>query len=173
MSRLACLLVVLALLAGQAAAWPQDKPPAPPSKVPDGVYLVQRDSLKEKELLPLKDTEVLLVNRHRYVKKDENEPLRFLVVRSARDVELALAGAPKLIKEETKIVGILLKLQPKPALALERLTRENLGREVTIVLGGEPVTMHKIRDVIKGGDVQITNCVPGAAEYLFKQLQAH
>src|SRR5438105_2101668 len=40
---------------------------APRAKVSDGVYAVQRDALAEKEVLPLKDGEVLLVHRHRYL----------------------------------------------------------------------------------------------------------
>ena len=59
MSRPACLLATVLLLAGQAAAWPQDKPPVPRKKLPDGVYAVRRDSLKEKSVLPLGDGPVL------------------------------------------------------------------------------------------------------------------
>jgi hypothetical protein len=33
--------------------------------------------------------------------------------------------------------------------------------------------MHKVREVIKGGDVQITCCAVGAANYLLERLQAH
>ena len=66
---------------------------------------------------------------------------------------------------------ILLKLQPKAATALERLTSERIGREIAIVLRGDVVTMHKIRTVIKGGEVQITSCAAGAADYLLEQLQ--
>jgi hypothetical protein len=33
--------------------------------------------------------------------------------------------------------------------------------------------MHKIREVIKGGEVQISSCAAGAAKYLLEQLQAH
>src|SRR5262249_8088687 len=68
---------------------------------------------------------------------------------------------------------ILLKLQPKAATALERFTADRLGRQITIILGGEVVTMHKIREVIKGGDVQITSCAVGAANYLLEQLQTY
>jgi preprotein translocase subunit SecD len=50
--------------------------------------------------------------------------------------------------------------------------RHHLGRQITIVLGEEVVTMHKIREVIKGGDVRITSCAAGAAGYLLEQLQA-
>ena len=85
---------------------------------------------------------------------------------------LDLAGEPKAVKEGAEVVRILLKLKPQAATALERLTRDHLGRQVTIVVGGEVVTMHKVREVIKGGDVQITSCAAGAAKYLLEQLQA-
>ena len=95
------------------------------------------------------------------------------MVRTVADVELDLAGDPKAVKEGDEVVRILLKLEPKAATALEHLTRNPDGREVAIVLGGEVVTVHKIRDTIRGGEVQITSCAGGAASYLFKQLQSH
>jgi preprotein translocase subunit SecD len=146
-----------------------------PDKLPDGVYAVRRDSLKKEDVLPLKvkEGEVLVVHNHRYLKKDRTEPPRFVVVGSAPEVALDLAAAPRAIKEGKEVVRIELKLQPKAATALERLTRDRLGRQVAIVLGGEVVTMHKVRAVIKGGEVQITSCAAGAADYLLGQLEAH
>jgi preprotein translocase subunit SecD len=92
---------------------------------------------------------------------------------SAPDIVLDLAGEPKAVKEGTEVLRMFLKLQPKAATALERLTRDRLGRQVTIVVGGEVVTMHKIREIIKGGEMQITCCAAGAANYLLEQLEAH
>jgi preprotein translocase subunit SecD len=173
MSRSTCLLATILLLGNHGTVCSQDKTPAVPKKPPDGLYLVERDSLKEKDVLPLKTNEVLVVNHHRYVKKEDNEPRRFVVVHSAPDVSLDLAAEPKAVKEGAEVVRILLKLQSKAATALERLTRDYLGRQIAIVLNGEVVTMHKVRGVIKGGDVQITSCAAGAAGYLLEQLQAH
>jgi hypothetical protein len=172
MRRCPCLVAGLLVIATYAPASAQDKAPPSP-RLPDGVYAVLRDSLQEKDLHPLKHGEVLLVHQHRYLAKDAKEPPRFLVVRGATDVELALAGEPKAVKEGKEVVRILLKLKLQAAAALERLTADRLGRQVTIVLGGEVVTMHKIREVIKGGEVQITSCAAGAANYLLEKLQAH
>ena len=97
------------------AIWAQNDSPASHKKLPDGVYAVQRDGLKEKGLLPLKDYEVLATHHHRYVKKDENEPPRFLVVRPRPEVPLDLAGEPTIVKDGKEVVRILLKLQPKAA----------------------------------------------------------
>jgi preprotein translocase subunit SecD len=169
----ACVLAALVFCGGHAALSAQDKAPAVSKKLPPGVYRVLRESLKEKDVQPLKDGEVLLVNRHRYLKKDDQGPPQFLVVRSAPDVALDLAGKPKAVKDGEEVGRILLKLQPKAATALENLTSAHLGKQIAIVLDGEVVTMHKIRQVIKGGDVQITSCAAGAANYLLQQLQAH
>lgn len=165
MSRLACTILAVAVL-GSAGAVSWGAEAASPKKNADGVYAVTRDSLKEKDLLPFKAGEKVVVDHHRYVKKAE--PLRYVVVHSAPEVNLDLAGAPK----GGEVVRILLKLQPEAATALERLTRNSRGRQIAIVLGGEVVTMHKVRDVIKGGEVQITSCAEGAAAYLAEQLHA-
>ena len=173
MGRSASFLAAFVVICSSALASSQDRKQESPKKVPDGVYAVSRESLHEKDVLPLEDSEVLVVHRYRYLKTDAKEPPRYLVVRSTPDVELALAGKPKAVKEGEEVVRILLKLQPKAAAALERLTSDRLGRQLAIILGGEVVTTHKIREVVKGGEVQITSCAAGAANYLLEQLQAH
>jgi len=159
----AALLLAACAIASQAAA--------PPRQLPDGVYAVLRDSLTKNEVLPLRSGESLVVHRHRYL-KNADEPPRFVVVGNTPDVLLDLDGQPKAIKDGAEVVGLLLKLRPKAAEALERLTRDRVGGQVAIVIGSEVVTMHKVRGVIKGGEVQITSCAPRAAPYLLQRLQA-
>jgi preprotein translocase subunit SecD len=95
-----------------------------------------------------------------------------VVVGSAPAVKLDLAGEPKAVKEGEDVVRILLKLEPKAAAALEQLTRDRQGQQIAIVVAGDVVTMHKVREIIKGGEVQITSCATGAANYLLEQLRA-
>jgi preprotein translocase subunit SecD len=173
MRRSACLLVAALLIVTHALAWGREQAPKSAKALPDGVYAVLREGLTEKDMLPLQDTEALAVNRHRYLKKDKQEPPRFLVVRGTPDVELNLAGEPKAVEEGGEVVRILLKLQPKAATALERLTTVHREKQIAILIGGEVVTVHKVRNVIKGGDVQITSCAAGGANYLLEQLRVH
>jgi preprotein translocase subunit SecD len=156
-----------------AAAGAQEQTPTAPAKLPNGVYAVLRDSLVEKDLLPLKDGETAIAHDHRYLVQGDREPPRFLVVRSSADVDLDLDGAPNAEQEGNTVVRILLKLQPKAAAALERLTSDQLGQQVAVIVGGDVVTTHKVREVIRRGEVQITSCAAGAADYLLKHLQAH
>jgi len=171
MNRRTCLLTAAVLLGGQAIAWSRHDEPATGKKVADGVYAVLRDSDDEKNVKPLKDGEALVVNRHRYLKTDDKEPPRYLVVHTAPEVPLDLAGEPKADKDGDEVVRVLLKLRPAAATALEKLTRDRQGKQVAIVLDGEVVTVHKVREAIRNGDVQITSCSPGGATYLLKQLQ--
>jgi preprotein translocase subunit SecD len=171
MNRRTCLLTAAALLGIQSTAWTRDRPPTAKSKPDDGVYAVERDGETEKSVLPLKEGEIMLVNRHRYQKNPGTEPPRYLVVRAAPDVALDLAGEAQADKDGDEVVAIRLKLRPKAAAALEKLTRDRRGKQLAIVVGGDVVTVHKVREVIPNGDVQITSCSPGGAEYLLKQLQ--
>src|SRR5262245_27375072 len=142
MFRSVCLLAAALLVGNFLPSWGQEG--APPRKLPGGVYAVLRDGLNEKDVLPLKGGEVLVVNRYRFLKNADREPPRFLVVKSAPDVELALAGEPKAVKEGEGGVRILLKLRPEAAKALERLTTERLNKQVAVILDGEVVTTHKV-----------------------------
>lgn len=142
-------------------------------KTPDGVYAVLRQGTKPADIEPIAAGEAMVVQRFRFVKKDGNEPPRYLAVRNAPDVKLDLAEAPKTEKENGKVSAIFLTLRPDAAKALARLTTDRLGKEVAIVVGGEVATMHKIRTPITGGQAQITSCAEGGADFLLQQLQMH
>jgi preprotein translocase subunit SecD len=165
-----CLLIALFFIGSSGPSPGQDKTPKVPKSPPDGVYAVLRASVKEKDVLPLKAAEVLVVHDYKFLKKDEKGQSLFLVVRTAPDVKLSLVGKPKVVQDGKEAVAIFLKLQPDAAKALEQLTTAHLDKEVAIIVGGEVVTTHKVREAIKGGDVQITSCTARALNYLLEKL---
>lgn len=165
--------VILALVTWAVTAQAQEgKAEKKTNRPADGVYAVLRDSQKKKNVLPLKEGEALVVHYSRYLKATEKETPRHVVVRTVPDVQLDLDGVPRLERRGKDDLRILLKLRPKAAEALKRLTADPAGKQVAIVIGGELVTMHKVREAITTGQVQITSCAPGGAEYLLRQLRA-
>jgi preprotein translocase subunit SecD len=161
---------VSTLLLGAAASSAQDGGQTKDKKLANGIYGVLREGAEEKAILPLKDNEVVAVNNHRFLKKGDKEPPVYLVVRKAPDVPLVLAGEPEVVKDE-KGLQIRLTLHADHAKTMERFTRDSKGGTAAVIIGGEVVTAHKIRDVITGGAVQITNCNEEAGAFLLKQLQ--
>ena len=134
------MLLLTPALEAQAAA--------PPRLLPDGVYAVRRDGITMKAVLPLRSGESLVVHRHRYLLKGDQQPARFVVVRPAPDVALDLDGAPTAIKDGPEVVGIQLQLRPAAATALERLTRDRRGGQVAIVIGDQAAAR---ADTVGGG----------------------
>lgn len=53
---------------------------------------------------------------------------------------------------------------------LEKFTRDNVMKNVAIVIGGKVVTMHKIRVPIIGGKIQVTRCTDHGCEALYTEL---
>lgn len=53
---------------------------------------------------------------------------------------------------------------------LEDFTRAHLDGKVAIVIGGEIVTIHKVRSVIQDGKAQITRCNDDACKTLLLRL---
>jgi hypothetical protein len=149
----------------------QDGGPGAGKKLPSGIYGVAREGLKEKDVQPIKDNETIVVQNHRYLKKDDKEPRVFLVVHRQPDIPLVLSGAPKVVKDEQGGLQIHLKLHPDHAKTMEQFTKDKLGTKVAVIVDGEVVTTHTVRSVITGGELQITNCNKEAGTYLLKKLQ--
>ena len=63
-----------------------------------------------------------------------------------------------------------LELSLDAAGKLEKLTREHLGGRVAFVIDGEPVTLHKIRSVITGGQFRLSRCTDTACRYIYGRL---
>jgi hypothetical protein len=176
MARTSCRrLLLVGLLAALPASALLGQPPAqpPPDRpLPNGVYLVLRRAAKEKDVLPAKAGEAVVPHRHRYLKKGGDQPTEYLALHRTPDVPLKLAAKPEGVKDDAGNLRIELQLARNGAEKLERLTRDNLGKEVAILVGGEVVTTHKVRSAITGGKAQITCCGDdGACAYLLKQLE--
>jgi hypothetical protein len=147
----------------------EDEPSQP--KLADGLYGVLREGSQEKHILPAASGETVVVNDHRYDPKESRPPRQFLAVHRLPDVPLVLASAPEVVQGDSGLMRIHLQLAREHAEAMERFTRKNKGGTTAVIINGEVVTVHKIRQVITGGRIQVTCCAEGSCDYLLKHLR--
>ena len=137
----------------------------------DGLYLVLRTDRDRDKLLPVSDNERILVNDFHFLEPAEREPAVYVALASKPFVPFELAAGPTEGKEDgTGKPRLQLQLAESQKSALADFTRANLGHSVAIVIGGEIVTIHKVKSVITEGKLQIVRCTKNGCETLFTRL---
>ncbi|MBF0548142.1 MAG: hypothetical protein HQM08_27145 [Candidatus Riflebacteria bacterium] len=137
----------------------------------NGLYLVLRQADEQKMLKPESKSEIVLINDGRFLEPAERNPTNFIVVRTDKFVPIILTGEPKKGTDDKGKLSIGLQLAPEQVTPLENLTGKNLGKSMAIVIGGQVVTVHKIKSAIVGGQIQITRCANTGCKVLFSVLQ--
>jgi len=144
-ARLLPLLAVL--LVGCAGPEPQS------DELPDGVYevlAVERDAAD----LPAADAESrVLLHDRRFVQGGAEVPPDHVLVRLPGFAPLELAEAPTPGQADGRPV-LLLTLSPAAGQALTELTTR--AEHAAVLIGGQVVTVHRIRAPIEGGTLQVS-----------------
>ena len=136
-----------------------------------GFYLVVAEA-ESAAALPAASVEQQVVRYdYKYLRENERGDPRYLLLPKTADVPLMLARTPELQKKGGNgFPELRLELTPEASSKLEKLTREHLGGKVVFVLDGEPVTLHKIRSVITGGQFRLSRCTDTACQYIYGRL---
>lgn len=143
----------------------------PTDSVPDGLYLVQRWSIESssfKELLP---GEFLLEHDLREIEPGSKDPLKFVTVNPTVGVPFSQLATAKPIPQADGRISLDVKFDKQSAKRLEQISRRHLGRQVAIVFDGRITTMHKIRSIISGGQLQISRCTDNGCETILRSIQ--
>jgi hypothetical protein len=113
---------------------------------------------------------VLTYDRRKYSDAPPDEPLTYVEIDPADYIPLIIEGPPEM-KKDTQGKSILsVSLTRAAANHTEAFTRAHLGGRVAMVVDGEIVTLHKIRNVVTGGKLQITRCTDDACEVIRAKL---
>ena len=136
-----------------------------------GFYLVAAEADSAAELPAPSTAQRLVRYDYKFLRDTERgKPLYLLLPKNA-DVSLMLSKTPELKeKGENGFPELRLELTPEAANKLEKLTREHLGGKVAFVIDDEPVTIHKIRSVITGGQFRLSRCTDTACQYIYGRL---
>lgn len=144
---------------------------AAPARVPDGFYAVVRREQGSEAQVPTKENELRLRYNAAF-RNAEDAAEETVVVQLQPFVPLLLKEAPTKTADPTERtrfwVGV--SLSDEASEQFEAFTARHLGNPVAIVVGGDVVTVHTIREVIKGGKVQISRCGDEGCQVLFREL---
>lgn len=162
--------VVLVFAALGACAHTQSVPDnARAPGIDNGLYAVVGTGATPEEAAALGPHRAVLAYDGRYTESPEDMP-EYVAIEEGPFVPLILEGEPESHTDERGHATLGVTLQKDQAAALEEFTRAHLGGRVAIVLGGEIVTKHKVREVVTGGRLQITRCTDNACTVLRSKL---
>lgn len=141
------------------------------STVPNGLYPVVREASNREALLPLAPGEVVVVHDPSILEGGATDKVH-LVVRRDEFAPLSLKQPPQKLPDQTDrtLFWLGLTLDDSSSQRLEEITRAHLGQTLAVVVGGNSVTKHGIKSVIKGGKVQISRCGDNGCQVLFREL---
>jgi hypothetical protein len=144
-------------------------PAAPPLE--NGAYLILREApTPQGARVASAPAVVLSYDRRKYSGAPPNEPLSYVAIDPKEYVPLIIEGSPEM-KSDGKGKSVLtVSLARKNVERAEAFTRAHLGGRIALVVGGEIVTLHKIRSVITDGKMQITRCTDDACKVIRSKL---
>jgi hypothetical protein len=139
-------------------------------KLRDGVYLV--DKLISDSYRPGKINKTLITFNPSFLEEAPEEYAPLLIFTDDFvPFEFSLPPIEQKNKLQNKI--LLLKLTDDASEKLKAFTTKNIKRYVVIVINGEAITIHKIKEPITSGLVQITSPTDNVYKQLFRLLQSN
>ncbi len=138
-------------------------------KLPDGLYLVDRMVQEGSERVVLNNQRVISFNPQ-FTTEDPTEYSPVLIWTDDY-VPFDLAVAPETQQQTADKKLLLLRLTPAASAQLTRFSTKNLRKSVVIVVNGEALTMHKIKEPLTSGLMQITRCTDNACAMLYQVLK--
>lgn len=140
------------------------------SNLPNGLYLVQRWTTQKEDLVPLLAGEIFIEHDPRQIEPESTEPILYVTVAESDRVLFEQFRSLDPVAQEDGRINLQIKLAEDASEHLEELSRKYLGRQVATVIGGRAITLHKVRSIIRNGQLQITRCTDDGCRVILQQL---
>lgn len=136
----------------------------------DGLYLVE-NVIYDTNPVALKPNQVMVHFNHDF---PENSPdhATGLIINTADFVPLMLEEEPKPV-QQTDTKKLELTFSRPAAEKLEHFTEKNVMKQAAMIVNGEALTMHKIREAIHGGKMEITSSGDNTCQRIYVILKNH
>lgn len=138
-------------------------------KLNDGLYVV--DKLEIKKGYKEKSKQKQIVHFNPQFTLENPEEYGPIVIWKNDYVPLDLSKEPETQQQTDEKKLLLLKLTDKASEKLKVFSTKNLMKHVAIIVNGDVLTVHKIKEPLTSGLMQITRCNDNACEQLFKVLK--
>ena len=136
-----------------------------------GFYLVLAEADSATALPIAKTDQQIIRYDYKFLRNTENEKPKYFLLSKIADVPLILNKIPELQEKGANgFPELRLELTSESAKNLEKLTHDHLGGKVVFMIDDEPVTIHKIRSVITGGQFRLSRCTDTACQYIYGRL---
>ena len=172
-SKVLVALLIICVHVCPLGAQNQTNTPTAPSvaSLQNGAYFILREASTPQEArVPDVSQVVLTYDRQKYGDATTNQPLSYVSIDPKDFVPLIIEGDPTMTRDGQGKSILSVSLTRANAEKAEEFTRAHLGGRIAMVVGGEIVTLHKIRSVVTGGKLQITRCEDNACEVIKAKL---
>jgi len=133
--------------------------------IPDGLYLIIKTDTTNLKMDALASNEMQIYFSKLF--EDYNSEDNFsIIIDTTEYVPLVLDKAPMTEQQTEAKKKLLLSLTPEASEKLKSFTTKHVMKHVVLVVAGEALTMHKIKEPITSGQLQITRCNDNACEQL-------
>lgn len=133
--------------------------------IPDGIYLVKKIDTIKTRLSPLLINEKAIFFNKMFDEYNDQNYNR-IIIDTTQYVQLDLEGDPKAEQDAESKKRLLLSLSKNASASLKIFSIKYLMKKVVLVIDGEALTIHKIKEPLTSGLLQITRCNDNACEKL-------
>ena len=140
----------------------------------NGVYAVHAIAPDPNTFTQANASHRVLIDDGRFLAPEDRGPARYLLIATDAFVPLKLAAKPEIGTGPKGNPMLGISLDKAHSALLERFSRANLygetGRFIVVMIDNQVVTVHKIREPLTEGRIQITRCTDTACQMLLVKL---
>ena len=140
------------------------------SQLKDGLYLISKIDTNSTQLSLLSTNETAVFFSKMFDEYNAEGYLR-IIIDTSDFVPLELEKAPLTEQQTESKKKLLLSLTNEASEKLKTFSTKNVMKRVVLIVDGEALTMHKIKEPLTSGLLQITRCNDNACEQLFVKLK--
>ena len=101
---------------------------------------------------------------------EETQPVKYIALSQSDFIQFELDKPPQAIAKDDGRFDVRLTFSKQMSDRMASFSRRYLGRQVATLIDGKILTLHKVRSIIDGGQLQITRCTDRGCELVLSKL---